>query len=268
MIIGSATIRLKAVSEARLPVSHGRLLHAALLDIVRDMDPELSSFMHDSQINNFSVSLLKLSVPATAYTYIVKEGVTAYWRIGVIGDRLLKLLWNLPKGLEIRLGTATFVLDAVFKKDEKGSGIARVDTDMLEETVLELQTKKSLTIKFLAPTTFSGIIGEYPFPLPKMIFASLADKWNIYSSSTAFDVKYVKEISEYLTPKRWEGRSCVYNISPKRSVPSFVGCFTYDLCGLPPEYREIFLILAEFGRYTGVGKHTGQGMGRIEIEYE
>ena len=248
MIIGSATIRLIAKNEARLPVSHGRLLHAALLDLVRNIDPELSEFMHNSDVNSFSVSLLKLSVPSVNYTYNVKEGVTAYWRIGIIGSRLLELLWELPKGVEVRVGAVAFVVDAVFKKEDKKSEISRIDTDVLEQRMSELVNVRSLTIKFLAPTTFSSTTGEYPFPLPKMIFSSLADRWNAFEEATSFNVKYVKEISEYLTPRKWEGRSCVYNISPRRSVPSFVGSFTFDLSALPPEYRKIFLILAELGR--------------------
>lgn len=268
MIIGSATLRLIAKNEARLPVSHGRLLHAALLDIIRDRDPELSAFMHNSDVNNFSVALLKVSAPVANYSYTIKPGVTAYWRIGIIGSRLLNLLWTLPKGIEVRVGAVVFLVEAIFKKETKDSELSRIDTEELEQRIFEIPARKSLTIKFLSPTTFSGTTGDYPFPLPKIIFGPLADRWNSFSDSTTFDVRNVKEISEYLIPRRWEGRSCVYNISQNLSIPSFIGSFTYDLCRLPPEYRGILIILAEFGKYAGVGRHTGQGMGRIEVEYE
>lgn len=267
MIIGSATLRLIAKNECKLPVSHGRLLHAALLDIVRERDPELSRFMHNSKVNNFSVALLKVSSPVTNHSYTIKEGVVAYWRIGVIGERLLDLLWNLPNKIDLRIGAASFYIDSVFKKDSKDGELSKIDTEDFENNIINFSEKKYVTIKFLSPTTFSGSAGDYPMPLPKIIFGSLAERWNSFTESTSFNVKNVKEISEYLLPRRWEGRSCVYNISPKLSVPSFVGSFTYDLGTLPPEYRCVFIILAEFAKYTGIGRHTGQGMGRVEVKY-
>lgn len=268
MLVGSVVIKMLANSKARLPVSHGRLLHAALLNLVRERDPKLSECMHDSNINNFSVSLLKVAAPIVNFAYEIKEGTAVYWRVGAIGDRLLELLWELPQGMEVRVGAVNFNVSTVFRTEKNTASLSCIDTDILEHNIMQLPELHSITIDFVAPTTFSGPQGDIIFPMPKLIFASLADKWNAFSENTKFNVKYIKEVSEYLYLTKWEGRSCRYNLSPIHTVMSFVGSFTYSLKALPEEYQKIFLLLLEFAVYTGVGRYTGQGMGKIEISYK
>ena len=57
MIIGTFSFKLRAVNNSSLPVSHGRLLHAALLDLVRQYDKDLSAQLHDSNVKPFSFGL-------------------------------------------------------------------------------------------------------------------------------------------------------------------------------------------------------------------
>lgn len=267
MLIGAVVLKIRALNKAKLPASHGRLLHAALLNIVRDRDPELSSRMHDSEINNFSNSLLRLSVAMEGMSYQIEKDDEAYWRIGVIGERLLQLLWKLPQGLVVRIGAVDFCIAAVFRSEKKNEPVSCIDTATLQQNIVNMPPVRYLTISFLAPTTFAGEHGAYPWPLPRLLFASLADRWNMFSEDTRLNVKYVKEAAEYMLPRQWEGRSCVYNIAPKRSLVSFMGTFTFDMNDLPLEYQKLFLVLAEFGAYMGIGRYTAQGMGRIVVSY-
>ena len=268
MIIASLMFKLKSVNSARLPVSHGRLLHAAVLDLVRSRSNEASTIMHDSITKNFSVSLLHLYKESVDNTYLIQPGETAWLRVSVIGEEFVRLLLSAPKGFEIRVGPAEFTIEQIISSqaEHKDAGITTLEA--MEEGCREMPVMHMLTVNFLTPTTFKVFDADYPFSKPELVFGSLAKRWNSFSEGITFDVEKVKEIAGYLIPENWTGETKRVNVSPQRGSTGFVGKFTYNLKLLPPEYRTIFILLAEFAVFLGVGRLTGQGWGRVKVWYK
>ena len=268
MIIASIVFKLQAVNSAHLPVSHGRLLHAAVLDLVRSRSNEASTVMHDSVTKNFSVSLLKLNKEVFNNTYYLQGGDIAWLRVGVVGEEFIKILLSIPAGLEIRVGSVEFVIERVISDQSKHRDAGVTTLEALEAGCKEMPVMSSLSMDFLTPTTFKFYDAEYPFPRTELVFGSLAKRWNSFSEGTTFDVEKVKEIALYLIPENWVGTSKRVNVTPQRGMTGFTGKFTYSLKLLPPEYRYIFILLAEFAVFLGVGRLTGQGWGRVKIWYK
>ena len=267
MIIGAVVFRLRALAAGRLPASHGRLLHAALLNLVRDVDPAVSQAMHDASAKNFSLASLEFSKPVKSNTIAVREGDMAYWRVCALGEKVLKALMAIPMGQKVKIAAFDFVIEEVLTMQEEREDAGVVSMGYLEEACRNLPVMLSVTLEFLSPTVFKVGNSDYPFPLPALIFGSIAERWNEFSTDGTFDVDMVKAMAEKLVPINWSAETRRYNITPQRGITGFVGRITFDLCEIKEELRWMFILLSEFSVFTGVGRLTGQGLGHVKISY-
>lgn len=269
MILAAVVLELKAKNAGRLPVSHGRLLHAAFLNALRIQNEGLSVALHNSASKSFSLSLLQLPCPPQKMAYQVQAGMQAQWRICVMGEQTQSVLQCLRKGLLLRVGCLAFAVEAVYVTPQEHSQAGLMTTEYLERVCAELPLMEHLTLDFITPTTFRYFDQDYPWPKPELVFGSLAERWNKVSGAEHFVVEKIKEIAAgYLVPEKWQGSSRRVNLSPQHGVTGFVGSFTYKLSLLPQEYRVLFICLAEFAVFAGIGRLTGQGMGQVRVQYE
>lgn len=269
MILAAVVLELQAQNAGRLPVSHGRLLHAAFLNSIRSLDAELSARMHDAANKCFSLGHLQLQQSAQKMAFQLQAGTQAKWRICLMGDSTKAVLQLLQPGLRLQVGSIAFVVKDVYRTQREHSQAGLTTTEYLESQCAELPPVSQLTMDFLSPTTFRYFDHDYPWPKPELVFGSLAERWNKISSEEHFAVDKVKEIAAaYLLPERWQGNSKRVNVSPQHGVTGFVGSFTYKLTLLPPEFRAMFISLGEFAVFAGVGRLTGQGLGQVKVKYE
>ena len=268
MILGAVVFRLRALVPCRLPASHGRLLHAALLNLVRDVDPAVSQSMHDASAKNFSLACLEFSKPVKSNTIDVREGDMVYWRVCALDEEVLKALMAIPMGQRVKIAAFDFVIEEALMRQDERDDAGFVSMEYLEEACRNLPLMRSVTLEFLSPTVFKVGSADYPFPLPQLIFGSIAERWNEFSSSGTFDVDTVKSMAEKLVPINWSAETRRYNITPQRGITGFVGRSTFDLSEIKEELRWIFILLAEFSVFTGVGRLTGQGLGHVRISYK
>ncbi len=267
MIIGAVVYKLKAVSDCRIPVSHGRLLHAAFLTMIKNINPVLSAQMHDASVKCFSISGLQFNKRYKNNTYFIKRGDTAFLRICGIGQELIDVMLNFPEGCKMQIGEALFVLEDFTCNQEECTEAGLTTMEYLWQCCSEMPVMRNLTLHFLSPAQFKVGDYEYAFPKPELIFGSLAERWNAFSTEAKFDTDKIKELSALLNPVCWQGESKRYNITPRRGITGFTGKFTYDLSRVDAEYRWVFILLAEFAVFTGVGRLTAQGLGRVAVAY-
>lgn len=269
MIIAAVVLQLQAQNAGRLPVSHGRLLHAAFLNTIRSLDAELSAQLHNAVNKSFSLGHLQLQQSAQKMTFQLQAGTQAKWRICLMGDSAKAVLQLLQAGLRFQVGSVAFVVKEVYRTQSEHAQAGLTTTEYLEDQCAQMPPMERLTLEFLSPTTFRCDEHDYPWPKPELVFGSLAERWNKISGKEHFDVEKVKKIAaDYLLPERWQGSSKRVNVSPQHGVTGFVGSFTYKLTLLPPEFRAMFISLGEFAVFAGVGRLTGQGLGQVKIKYE
>lgn len=264
MILGTFMLKLKAVNNSSLPVSHGRLLHAAVLNIVRQYDEKLSAHLHDSNIKLLSLGLLNLyPKKAEAGNFSLAIGDTAVWKISSLDTKLTKFFLGLRSGFIVRIGSACFQVENVSYYAD-----CILDTAELLDKIERLSEKTSFSIKFISPTSFRYYDVDYPFPRIDLIFGSLIDRWNNIDENVAFDSEALKAVAnQYIIPVKWQGESKRFNLTPKYGVTGFIGTYMFDMKQLPKEYRKIFLALLEFAKFSGIGRLTAQGLGQVKVEY-
>lgn len=270
MILANLVFNLTVVNQTQLPISHGRLLHAAFLKLVQEVDPELSQKMHDSNSNCFSVGMLRfLKVEAVNGTYYLRHGDRARFRIGILSEELLNAVSKFKPGLILRIGKLEAKLDKIISEPEEDKSAVITTIEEVIGAGEYLSKSNRMVIRFETPATFQNFDMVYPFPRPDFIFGSIAERWNQVDQEHHVDVKIIKEIAlARLIPDNWQGQTRRINVTPERGLTCFDGVYSFSLKLLPSEYRALFITLAEFGCFCGVGKLTGQGLGQISVEYK
>ena len=82
------------------------------------------------------------------------------------------------------------------------------------------------------------------------------------------DAAEIREQARSIIPLSWEGRTRTMYLSPQRGMMGFEGRFRYDISQQPSELPQLFLLLAQFSVFAGVGRLTAQGMGQTRINYK
>ena len=266
MIIGRIVFEIEALTDGHLPQSHGRLLHAAFLNAVRNINPVLSEHLHNSNIKEFAVRHLILKQKVNNNRYFIQKGERAFFCVSGVGEDFIRTILEMEQTL-FHIAGISFIINKVYSSQKQLDIAGITSMEYLLEGVIQLPVMRSLTLQFLSPTLFRIGNSEYAAADSRLIFGSLAERWNAFSDGFKIDTDEIKQLALELNPINWQGETRRYNITPSRCVTGFVGKFTYDLSAVPKEKRYIFILLAEFGRFMGVGRLTAQGLGSIKISY-
>ena len=148
----------------------------------------------------------------------------------------------------------------------------RDDVGVLNETeligaCLAEESVRSVEFRFLTPVAFRVDQGDYPLPVPALVFSSLADKWTAAELPAAIDRNEIRADAERVRPISWRGETRRVFFGRDRSVTGFVGRFAYDISALPRDVQRAFLLLAQFAVFSGTGRLTAQGLGQTRTTY-
>ena len=84
--------------------------------------------------------------------------------------------------------------------------------------------------------------------------------------STIYSEEMVEEFEQYAEITDYRLRSVRYSLEGVR-IPSFVGDCTIRIRG-PQQLANVAHMLAQYGKYSGVGIKTGLGMGAMTVAEE
>ncbi|RMG91168.1 MAG: CRISPR system precrRNA processing endoribonuclease RAMP protein Cas6 [Chloroflexi bacterium] len=160
--------------------------------------------------------------------------------------------------------TAGLVTRPVIEAFRAGCSDARVEAMVsLTELWEKAQPKGDrIALHFVLPTCwrFSGQF--HVLPEPRLVFLPLATLWHKVGGA-ALPVIEIKEIvCAYMNG---QSRKVEY---PQRGywLAGFVGQVEYRIGKLPDDQQRACWALAHFAEFTGVGYHTGRGMGRVMVK--
>ena len=268
-MFGAVYFELRATGSGPVPRATGRLMHGVFFKLLQSINEDLATAVHDgSSQKPFTVSKLTLSPKRTKGShYLIKEGDRAGWRVTALNEPLLRLLVNLPPGTGLNIGGVPFELERAIANSDLRRDVGIINEDELMAACLSETELRTITFRFLSPTTFRLDKDDYAFPYPPLIFGSLAAKWHQYAPDYPLPVADIKEAAGKVVPLEWNGSAQPVYFGQDRGTVAFTGQFTFDLHALPLEYRQLFLLLAQFAVFAGTGRLTAQGFGRTEICY-
>lgn len=208
---------------------------------LREIEPEL----HKAQPNPFSLGL---------------GGAEGQWwvRIALLDESLYARLSPRLFGLvdhSVRLGEPSFQVRAVLQEDHPWAGVSTYPR------LFQGQAAAGLGLQFVSPTFFRRQGNSYPLPEPRLVFDSLAQRWNAFAP-----VRVPAELSESwerMTIARFQGRSQFIQPNPDERGVGFVGRVVYYLPAASPQEAQWMQALGRFAFYAGVGAKTSLGLGRV-----
>ncbi len=270
-MLGAAVLYLRAGENGSLPEFTGRVMHGVFFKTLANISTELADFVHDElNVKPFSVSEL---IGQQKRRYIngkfkVKQGERFKWRIATLNEDILQAIAHIPLNYQFQVNKIPMLLERIIIDGEKEVGTGVIGDEEFIAACLSMEKFSSLKVRFLAPTTFRVNRSDYPLPIPRLFFASLADKWQQAGMPANIDKEAIKELAEKVYPSYWQGKSSKTYLAVNRGIRTFMGEFVYELSDLSLEERQVMLLLAQFGCFAGCGRMTGQGLGQIEVELE
>lgn len=271
-MIGAVVYRLRAENSAWLPLTHGRFMHAAFFAALHELSPELSAYVHDHMNSKpFTVSELILprqKIKKDANAWKIYPGTILHWRVTGLNEMMLQAMSAIPSGYGIQVGKLQLSVEKVLMGPSEHQEAGVLDEDELIAHCLEVPDIQEITFRFLSPVSFRYFEQDYPWPLPEYVFASLADKWNQNRMPFQLERDEIRQEAKNFLPGEWRGQSRRIFFTPSRGVLAFEGSFSYGLPqAMPLERRQMYLMLAQYAVFAGVGRMTAQGMGQTRIMY-
>ena len=262
-MIGAVSYELQAENSARLSFINGRLMHAAFFKILHEVSPALESFVHEKlNIKPFTVSFLDplKKIPIVENRWQVRSGDKFFWRVTALNEEILNAALAVPFGFAIQAGELIL-------------SVTDIDSEILAEedfisSVKKLSPANEITFEFLTPVTFRIDNFDAPYPRADLIFASLADKWTQVQMPAAVDKKFIKELAAQIRLTEWQGRSKKFYLAQDRGTLGFWGNFKFSLKELEFDAQKVFMLLAKFGEYAGVGRLCAQGFGQTRVIFQ
>lgn len=268
----SIVITLQAQDAGSLPITHGHLIHAAFLNILRWVSPQETQALHDSNLRNpFTLSPLSGLRGAKKGYFPVQAGQKTWLRITMMDAGILHdfTTYFIQGHTHIRLDSIRFLVTEILFASQSHNWSRSSSTDTLFAqwaTTSLKEMHQTIKLHFRTPTAFH-LRGKpnrffHVLPDPVLVFGELAGYWDGLSGDNCSDVMaaFVQDrvaVSRY----QLETHSLRFPESPQLG---FTGEVTYTI--LPDAASSMIRqlnLLADLAFYTGIGHKTGMGMGQV-----
>jgi CRISPR-associated endoribonuclease Cas6 len=253
-------LRLRSEQGNAQPAAPGHHVQALFLELVRQVDPELSNRLHtDTLSKTFTVATLpgrgqRRNPSVDIRVTLLEAGLFAPFTRALLQQTMRPAL---------RLGSTALVLGDVCGTPESHpwAGYSAY-TDLVQATI----PAPSVTLEFATPTAFSqGTLADGRkklrlFPEPETVFKSIAQRWNeLAPAELSLEPQQVTAASAETLVSHYEARSRAISLG-KGTQKGFVGTVRYELPA-DPDQRRLLTLLADAVFYLGVGSKTARGMG-------
>jgi CRISPR-associated endoribonuclease Cas6 len=268
-LLYSIILELSATSTTTIPASTGYQAHALFLDLIRQVDPALSSRLHDEpEYRPFTVSMLSGANTRDGKAFL-QAGQTYRLRITLLdGGHLWQCLsthFLEARSITLYLDKAEFQLARVLSTPAADATDWASYTDW--QTLASTAPRRSITIRFASPCAFSMGDRRFAlFPEPMLVWDSLMRTWNRYAPEVLrIDKLAMRDfVTHHIVISDYELHTTCLHF-PKYAQKGFVGSCSYMVKTDDGNASQV-AALAEFARYAGVGYKTTMGMGQARIE--
>ena len=256
-------MRLRTEHGGPPPAAAGNQVQALFLELVRQVDPELSNALHaDTHSKPFTVAALPSTSPGRrAYDRTLDLRV-ALLRADLFAPFTHALLQQTSYPA-LRLGQTALALNDVCGTP---GGHTWAGYRSYAELVAVSAPCPGVTLEFATPTVFSqATLGDGRkrlglLPVPETVFGSIARRWNeLAPASLRIDEQLVQAACADTLISRYVLETQQINLG-KGPQKGFVGHCSYEFPA-DREQQRLLTLLADAAFYLGVGAKTARGMG-------
>ena len=232
-------LRLTLQSESPFPKDSNRAIHALFFQWIANANPQLAETLHQSD-----------NLPLTISHRILRNNDLEI-RISLLSRQLLTpFLLGISQdlGKQIAIAKIPCLLNLLIDLTSTTSY-----KDLFNKT-----PDKTINFRFHSPTSFKQNNRIQPFPLPELVFSNLLRRWNTFAPA------------EYHFPKiDWQGMTAAYDLKTKviKKEVTEIGCVGWVRYVFKNEEQaKVANILANLANFSGVGRKTALGMGRVQFK--
>jgi len=283
-MLASLTVHLFPVENAVLPPTMGHYVHAAFLDLSRQVDTKIAEQLHSNlPCKPFTVSPLQGKFDKRGKGKLfIRAGTECWMRFTILDDALLSTVTKFflkSKSSMLRLGSNIFQVTKVTVNDKDGDWSA---CTTFEEIIDSASSFDKLSIRFYSPTAFKVHNGtsrntqNYVLPDPSHCFQSWARKWNTLSSIHVDEEGLLNFAQRHIRFSRYSIKTRIMNFGGYTQL-GFVGDCEYQFVNdISPDRSERITngklqellrqadAMAKFAFYCGTGYKTTMGMGQTK----
>ena len=247
-----------------LPPHLGRANHAAILHHMAKVDPALSKQIHDTDDAKPLTTSSVLGVPIRRDGLWVEGGRPYRLRFTglseAVSDALQRTLVEAPPDAWV-LDEHLFRVEQVIADGSDGGWSGRTSYRALVDRYLDDPSLASrrLTLELASPTAFKKEGITMPLPQPDLVFGSLANRWQAFSSEPV-RLAIRQFAARHIGISRFDLHSQTVDHKNQSMRVGATGRVAYTI--LQDDYRLTANLLADFAMYAGVGVQTSAGMGQ------
>jgi CRISPR-associated endoribonuclease Cas6 len=239
-------------------------LHAWFLDQVRQINPTLSAYLHDSESEKpFSISALEGQLMPTGKQLQLQANQIYRWQINAISQPVVQFLsqWLIqpPTALKLR--------DACLQIKQ----ISIVNPPTTYNQLLQLSINhRNINLSFISPTSFRRKGHHFPLPVPFNLFHSYLRRWNDFSGMPIEQDAFLEWIDENVIIHKHRLESVKVAAGKRGSVTGFTGAISLGLTKTALnniEFTQLFYALVQLAPYCGTGHKTTFGLGQTCLDW-
>lgn len=264
-MLTSLVLELEPRGKLQNPTSLGRASHAGFLGLISRIDPSQGGRLHSAEVKPFTLAILPAPHPGEKGRNRLCQG-TIRLRLTSLERDLSTFLWRLEPadiGTIRLLSTECEVIQVVKCSDDPWVGQSTFPELHNNGLVNARESANLIGLDFLSPAAFR--IPEsrlsMPLPWPRLVFQSLAGKWNTFSP-IPLEVDW-PAFDRQISVARHRLETKMLDFGRYRQV-GFVGECWYRI-DRKADFRLLQTLhtLADFALYAGVGAKTTMGMGLV-----
>jgi len=239
-------------------------LHAWFLDQVRQINPTLSAYLHDSESEKpFSISALEGQLLPTGKQLQLQANQIYRWQINAISQPVVQFLsqWLTQPPTTLKLRDACLQIKQI--------NIVNSPTtynQLLQSSI----NHRNINLSFISPTSFRRKGHHFPLPVPFNLFHSYLRRWNDFSGIPIEQEAFLEWIDENVIIHKHHLESVKVAAGKRGSVTGFTGAISLGLTKTALdniEFTQLFYALVQLAPYCGTGHKTTFGLGQTCLEW-
>lgn len=267
----SVIVNLRVAENSTLPTTHGHLLHAAFMDMLRLVNPEPAAELHDANRRKpFTLSPLQGIGHGKQGKITLKAAQKCWFRATFLDSRLLQdfTTYFIQGYTTLRLGHVNFIITEIHTAPLGHSQAQTSSTNALWSQwacALLGDSHLQIPLHFASPTAFSfrgNVRNMYILPDPPLVFHALAGYWDDLVNDSQQE-----EIQQFTTESVVLSHLNIKSVMlrfPNNPQIGFTGRVTFKVLDeTNPEMIRHLNRLADLAFYTGIGSKTPMGMGQV-----
>jgi CRISPR-associated endoribonuclease Cas6 len=239
-------------------------LHAWFLDQVRQINPTLSAYLHDSESEKpFSISALEGQLLPTGKQLQLQANQIYRWQINAISQPVIQFLsqWLIQPPTTLKLRDACLQIKQ----------ISIVNSPTTYNQLLQSSINhRNINLSFISPTSFRRKGHHFPLPVPINLFHSYLRRWNDFSGIPIEQDAFLEWIDENVIIHKHRLESVKVAAGKRGSVTGFTGAISLGLTKdalANIEFTQLFYALVQLAPYCGTGHKTTFGLGQTCLDW-